>query len=137
MSSELRVAQRSRSLLHGQIVHSGGASRADCTIRDLSATGARIQIPQSITIPEHFELVVMERNQNFKAKIVWRHAAEIGVAFDSATKPAPQPSITSHPGEIRVRMLELEVESAKLRAEVTELKAILDSLMADRRSTQA
>ena len=135
MSSELRVAQRSRSLLHGQIVHSGGSSRADCTIRDLSATGARIQIPQSITIPEYFELVVTERNQNYKAKIVWRHAAEIGVAFEPANKPAPKPSVSSHPGEIRVRMLELEVESAKLRAEVTELKGILDQLMANRGST--
>jgi len=128
---EQRTTIRTRSLLKGEIVHSGGYSRTECVVRDLSLGGARIQPPQSVTIPENFELVVPQKNLRLKAKIVWSHASEIGCSFQNEHQ-APMPDVTEFPNEVRTRMLELELETAKMRTQVLEMRAMLDELMRDK-----
>jgi hypothetical protein len=74
-----RVA-RQRILKGAQIIFKGGATTIDCTVRDISATGARLKVASPIGIPETFDLAV-EGAPVGHCHVVWRKPDQIGVEF--------------------------------------------------------
>lgn len=76
-----RGSARQRVLKSGKIVFGGGAFSVDCTIRSWSDTGARLQVPTTVTIPDRFELVDTQSRLRREATVVWRRADQIGVQF--------------------------------------------------------
>jgi hypothetical protein len=59
-----------------------GGSAIDCTVRNLSTTGAALDVPSPVGIPEEFDLVVSSDALRFACRVVWRKAARIGIRFD-------------------------------------------------------
>jgi len=59
-----------------------GGSAIDCTLRNLSATGAALDVPSPVGIPDNFDLVVSSDALRFACRVVWRKAERIGVRFD-------------------------------------------------------
>ena len=55
---DYREYKRFRTLKEGRIIDPQGRTTLDCTIRDMSLTGARVQLVSAINIPEHFELLI-------------------------------------------------------------------------------
>jgi PilZ domain len=76
---ETRVAQRFRVKKTAQIEH--GGNKIDCTLYDLSTTGAAIEVANSTIIPENFTLVVPDDGLKLLCRIVRRSTFRIGVAF--------------------------------------------------------
>lgn len=66
--SEKRRAARHRALKGGSIAFSGGA-RIDCVIRNLSETGAALQVESPLGIPNEFTLFVNQKRQNGPAML--------------------------------------------------------------------
>ncbi len=54
----------------------------DCTVRDLSTTGAALDVLSQVGIPEKFTLAVPEDGLHLPCRVVWRKAFRIGVTFD-------------------------------------------------------
>ena len=77
--AETRNAPRHRVLKAGTIEFGGGA--IDCVIRNLSGTGAALEITNQAGIPEQFALVVPGEKLHLRCHIVWRREHRIGVAF--------------------------------------------------------
>jgi PilZ domain len=77
---ETRRAPRHRVLKAGKIDFGGGA--IDCTVRNLSNTGAAIEVTNQIGIPEKFTLVVPGDGLHLPCHIMWRKGYRIGVTFD-------------------------------------------------------
>ena len=75
-----RIAPRRRVLKAGSIAFGGGT--IDCTVRNLSATGAALDVVTPLFIPDRFKLVVPADNLNQPCHIIWRKDRRIGVAFD-------------------------------------------------------
>ncbi|MGX1171253.1 hypothetical protein AB7M16_007519 [Bradyrhizobium sp. USDA 372] len=75
-----RSSQRRRILKAGQIVF--GSSAVDCIVRDISATGARIQARGPLWFPDSFVLAITSDGTSRRCHIVWRKDGQIGVAFD-------------------------------------------------------
>ena len=75
-----RIAQRRRILKAGSIAFGGGA--IDCTVRNLSDTGAALEVVTPLFIPECFTLVVTTEQLKRPCHTVWRRERRIGVAFD-------------------------------------------------------
>ena len=82
--SEARSAKRRRVLLGGKIVYGDGAFTYDCSIRDLSASGARIGIPGAVVLPKRFHLIDLRQAAGYDCEIVWRNATQTGVTIRSA-----------------------------------------------------
>jgi hypothetical protein len=80
MGENNRVAPRRRILKAGSISFGGGA--IDCTIRNISATGAALEVVSPLYIPDRFKLIVKTDNLNRPCHVVWRKERRIGVAFD-------------------------------------------------------
>ena len=78
---ERRPKPRKRVLLTGIITYAGGNYSSECTIRDLSETGARLGAPMHTQIPSDFYLINIRDRVAYHAKVVWRNANNIGVTF--------------------------------------------------------
>ena len=77
---ETRAATRYRVMKHARIEH--GGDRVNCIIRDLSLTGASLEVADPARIPANFTLVVPEDGLRLSCRIVRRTVFRIGVAFD-------------------------------------------------------
>lgn len=81
MTDDQRASPRQRTLKGGRIVINDGYSTFQCTVRNLSETGARLKIASIIGIPETFQLV-MDDGRKFACQVAWKTETEIGVKFD-------------------------------------------------------
>ena len=84
-----RGVQRHRVLKAGKVVLPGNSSVVDCTVRDLSAVGARLGLGDMAALPEEFRLVVLSDNTVRDARVIWRRPGAVGVAFTSEARRAP------------------------------------------------
>jgi len=78
---ERRSVQRHRVLKHGTLAFRGGGS-IDCTVRNLSSQGARVDIAGPVGLPDSFTLVIEANHFLRRCHKVWRSEQRIGVAFD-------------------------------------------------------
>ena len=74
-----RAAQRRTVRRPGLIEFPGGAF--SCFVQNLSDTGAALDVPSSIGIPDHFTLLISTGGTPFCCRSVWRTERQIGVAF--------------------------------------------------------
>lgn len=77
-----RTQPRNRCLREGKIIFSNGNFVVDCTIDNVSETGAHIRVQASTPIPKEFLLVEPGRSMVHKAMIVRRTARGLGVKFN-------------------------------------------------------
>jgi hypothetical protein len=77
---EARCDTRHRVLKAGTIEFGGGA--IDCTLRNLSSTGAALEVVSQTGIPANFTLAVPGDGLLLPCHAVWRKAYRIGVGFD-------------------------------------------------------
>jgi len=77
---ETRIAPRVRVMKVAKIEY--GGDKYPCTVRDLSATGAALDFPDLIRIPDEFTLFLPEEGLKLPCHVVWRREYRVGVAFD-------------------------------------------------------
>lgn len=77
---ERRVAQRDRVLRGGYVVFNGGRTTISCTVRDISATGAKIDVASATSIPTRFELD-LPGALRFSCSVVWQSKSALGIRF--------------------------------------------------------
>lgn len=79
MMIERRTAQRFRVFKGGTIAFAGGG--AACTVRNLSAGGAAVDLDGRIMLPPSFTLSIAQDNAVHRCRAVWRNDRRIGLAF--------------------------------------------------------
>jgi hypothetical protein len=75
-----RIAARRRTLKTGTIEFGGGG--IDCTVRNISETGAALEVVTPLFIPDRFTLFVPSEQLKRLCRIAWRKQKRIGVTFD-------------------------------------------------------
>ena len=79
-SRERRNTARSRILKVAKVIL-GTSSVIDCVVRNVTNTGARIHIPNTVDLPEAFDLT-FDGGYSFRScRVVWRSITETGVQF--------------------------------------------------------
>ena len=81
-----RVALRRRVLKAGIAASNDRHLTVACTVRDVSATGARLRAESSVSIPDTFELIIEVDGLEADCQVVWRKANEVGVKFLAAPR---------------------------------------------------
>jgi PilZ domain-containing protein len=82
---ERRATQRRRVLKGGSIEFDGRT--VECVLRNISATGAALQVDRRLCIPHEFKLNISHgevRQTCQNCRVVWRKEALIGLAFEPA-----------------------------------------------------
>lgn len=77
---ERRSNQRHRVLKAGTISFERGGT-IDCQVRNLSDHGACLEVASPVGIPETFTLAIPKDSIRRPARVKWRKASRIGIAF--------------------------------------------------------
>lgn len=88
-TEDKRVAPRSRILKDGKIVSMNYGSVVDCSVRDLSATGALIRCNNQNAMPDEFQLLIQSDNWIRSVKVMWRRNDLAGLQFTGEARRAP------------------------------------------------
>lgn len=75
-----RQRRRQRVLKGGKIYFDHAV--IDCAVRNVSETGAMLEIESPIGIPNNFSLIITQTALQRPCRIAWRSARRIGVLFD-------------------------------------------------------
>ena len=120
---ERRKAPRKKSFLKGTVYYNHRHSSIECTIRDFSDYGARLQFPSPVTLPDPVELEIPTREQTLRAHVRWRKDDEVGVSFEEHSPESP--TELAGTGDISQRVAALEREMTKLHRLVSDLRTDL------------
>ena len=77
---ERRAIRRKPVLMSGAIQFAGGA--INCLVRDMTISGAALDVANPHDIPERFNLVFKADGTHIPCHVVWRQEERISVAFD-------------------------------------------------------
>lgn len=119
MMVEARRSERVRSFLRARIIFNNGASTIECTIKNISLHGAKIEIIHSLSVPSEFDLEVPQRARTYRAKMMWRAADSIGVEF-------VEQGVGTENAQGTIQRL--ETENRKLRNSIAQLTKRLEDL---------
>jgi hypothetical protein len=82
---EKRLSPRRNTVIEATIVFDGGRSRMRCIIRNLSESGAKLEVASVTKIPRTFDLVV-DKVRPQPCLVVWRSVKELGVQFQDISQ---------------------------------------------------
>ncbi|MBD2746514.1 PilZ domain-containing protein [Microvirga sp. BT688] len=74
-----RLRRRVPTILEGRIQIEGRESDIECTVRDLSDSGARIFLHQPLELPDEFILSIPKRGLSSNARVMWSRDRRHGV----------------------------------------------------------
>jgi hypothetical protein len=67
----------------------GGWSLIDCTVRDISEGGAKLQLDPCVEVPANFDLLLVKELQIIPVRIRWRRRGFMGIQFSGPRRTAP------------------------------------------------
>jgi hypothetical protein len=84
-----RLGKREQAHLRARIIDSAGRV-TDAWIKDISATGVRLETMPYVDIPKRFTLRFHKQgNREDVVDLVWRRGTEIGARFVTNAEPTP------------------------------------------------
>lgn len=89
MSDDKRIAPRQRVMKSAKLISLDRVTVTDCSVRNLSATGAQIIIENQATVPKEFYFFQPKENVMCQAKVMWRREKLVGIHFTSGMEPPP------------------------------------------------
>jgi PilZ domain len=84
-----RAAARQRVIKAGKIISLDMATMSDCSVKNVSATGAQVVVVNQAVVPKEFYFLQVKDNQMCSAKVVWRREKLVGIHFTSNMGPPP------------------------------------------------
>ncbi len=97
---ERRSSKRWGAYFKARIVFKNRSSVLNCTVRDLSDTGAGISFAGVCAIPTEFELEIPARGFRAHSRVIWSRGANHGIMFWQKAKAWAGPTRTD--GDVRV-----------------------------------
>ena len=88
MDDDHRTSVRRRAFKEAKVVLHDW-STFDCTLRNMSESGARLDFSDPVALPGEFDVLIVSTNMLLPAETVWVKGASIGVRFTGPEKKAP------------------------------------------------
>ena len=70
-----------RVLKSGKLIYNNANSVVDCQIREISSKGCKIRVENSMGIPEHPMLQILDGKTKRQCQVAWKKLEEIGLEF--------------------------------------------------------
>lgn len=103
-------------VLYGGIAGAGDNSgrTTDCVVRNFSERGACVEFGSGARLPEEIKLTIARKGRSFLARIIWREANRLGLAFRTMiTDPAVS--------DLDARLRQSEQKKRQLQRRINEL----------------
>jgi PilZ domain len=108
--------QRARhKVLYGAVAEiNEQGSTMDGVVRNFSDQGACIEFENSARVPEQVNLTIARNRSSFLARLIWRQANKVGLAFRMMTSDAPV-------SDLDERLRRSEIKKRQLQRRIKEL----------------
>lgn len=80
-----RQSVRDRVIFGGVAEINEHGSTMDCVVRNISEGGACVQFDETAKLPNEMRLTVARKGRSFLARMIWRQADRVGLAFRTMT----------------------------------------------------
>ena len=111
---ERRQSVRDKVLYGGIAGASDSGRTMDCVIRNFSERGACVEFGSGARLPEEIKLTIVRKGRSFLARIIWREANRLGLAFRTMiTDPAES--------DLDARLRRSEQKKRQLQRRIDEL----------------
>lgn len=138
-ATDKRGSDRIRSFLRAQIIFNNRMSTIDCIVKNISSTGARVALDDTLAVPTEFDIYIPQRGRSHHARLIWRDKDAIGIDFIDAP---PQAAVQAHDTATlstlemaglssETKLRELEDQNAMLKARIRKLSKKLEDLGQD------
>lgn len=84
-----RIAPRQKVLKAAKIISIDNKTVLDCTVRNLSETGAQLVIEKNVSVPDEFQFFLANGDTVRDAVLAWHRGDRVGVKFKGESRPAP------------------------------------------------
>ena len=82
---ERRQSARDRVILGSVASINDRGSTMDCVVRNISDGGACVEFDETAKLPDEMNLTIARKGRSFLAKMIWRQADRVGLAFRTMT----------------------------------------------------
>ncbi|WOH78753.1 PilZ domain-containing protein [Bradyrhizobium sp. BEA-2-5] len=89
-------------------------STMDCVVRNISEGGACVEFSDAAHLPEEMNLSVARKGRWFLARLIWRQANKVGLAFRIMTSDTPV-------SDLDERVRRSEIKKRQLQRRINEL----------------
>ena len=114
------AALRVRTFLKGILYYDNRSVSIECTVRDMSDSGARLEFQTPVTVPDNVELHIPLRQRTLSARVMRRGQYEIGIAFEDQRSSEPR---RTSDGNLAERVAKLENDLVAMSRLLKQLKA--------------
>jgi hypothetical protein len=109
-----RESVRDKVFLGGVAEINARGSTMDCVVRNFSENGACVEFDSSARLPEEMNLTVSRRGRSYLARMIWRHANRVGLAFRAMVSDKPE-------SDLDVRLARSEKKKRQLQRRIDRL----------------
>ncbi len=121
---ERRTLVRHKTFFRGRIYFNNRLSSMDCMIRDATAHGGRLEVSDSVALPNAFEIYLPNKDEYFHAKIEWRRGGSIGISWSLEQFSGQRSEHSGSEHAIGDRLAKLEQEVARLHKRLDALQDV-------------
>jgi hypothetical protein len=109
-----RHGARDKVFLGGVAEINERGSTMDCVVRNFSDRGACVELESSAKLPDQMRVTIAHKGRSYLARMIWRHANRVGLAFKTMITDAPA-------DDLDVRLRRSEAKKRKLQRRIKEL----------------
>ena len=109
-----RESVRDKVFLGGVAEINQAGSRMDCVVRNFSDQGACVEFDSTKPLPEQVNLTITRKGRSYLARMIWRQANRVGLAFKTMVTDAPV-------DDLDVRLRRSEAKKRQLQRRIKEL----------------
>ena len=109
-----RQSVRDKVLYGGVAEINESGSTMDCVVRNISERGACVELDQAAKLPEEMNLTIARKDRSFLARLIWRQANKVGLAFRMMTSDAPV-------SDLDERLRKSEIKKRQLQRRINDL----------------
>lgn len=89
-------------------------STMDCVVRNFSDKGACVEFDSPAKVPEQINLTISRKGRSYLARMIWRQANRVGLAFRAMITDAPE-------SDLDARLRRSEKKKRQLQRRIKQL----------------
>jgi PilZ domain len=109
-----RESVRDKVFLGGVAEINQRGSTMDCVVRNFSDKGACVEFKSAARIPEEVNLTIVRKGRSYLARMIWRQANRVGLAFLAMITDAPE-------SDLDARLRRSEKKKRQLQRRINQL----------------
>lgn len=110
-----RGSVRDKVFLGGVAEINQSGSAVDCVVRNFSDNGACVEFDSTKPIPDEMNLTIARKGRSYLARMIWRQANLVGLAFRTMITDAPAES------DLDARLRRSEKKKRQLQRRINQL----------------